>query len=343
MKSWKHFFLYLAIVLLCISGSSCAPAVSGNSLPVVDESQCLTIFTCYPEEIYAPLVEEFESRTGLWVQVMTGDSEELLNALEEENDGQIDVLLGGDIGLLNAHKSLFTPYTSEQCLTMEALDIYNGDGLWSCFSVRPLVFVYNTKLVSKGDTHFSWKHLTDPKWKGRIAFADPSDSMPCFTALSVAVQLYGEEYAEKFACNLDGKCLERFCDVVRFVANGTYLIGVTLEDIAQDAIADGMDIAYLYPEDGVGAAVDGIAIVSNAPHLENARNFVDFALSRDTQYFLCETQNWRPVWSDVDTTDRQKLENLDLYYCGQGWSMQEQEDLLMRWQYAYASAEGNAS
>lgn len=309
MKRGGRFGFFLAAALLCAGCSGTQSAV----LPQVDPARCLTVYTSHPEEIYAPLVEEFEDRTGIWVQVVEGKSGELLEKIAGESEQpRADIMFGGGGDSLEDHRELFAAYRSDQCAAITHPGFCGTENRWTGFSVLPLVFVYNPKLVGEQDAPTAWKNLTDSRWAGRIAFASPAVSGSCYTALATAVQLYGEGFAADFARNLAGRCVDGSGDIIPLVADGSYSVGVTLESTVQKAIADGADVAYLYPEDGTSAVADGVAILENAPHRENAERFVDFVLGRDAQSFLCETIKRRPVRDDITIKGEYKLENLNL-------------------------------
>ena len=57
------------------------------------EADRLVIYTSHKEEIYSPIIQEFEARTGIWVQVEAGGTGELLERIaaggeETETDGE---------------------------------------------------------------------------------------------------------------------------------------------------------------------------------------------------------------------------------------------------------------
>ena len=45
------------------------------------EAERLVVYTSHKEEVYQPIVEEFERRTGVWVQVVSGGTTELLERI----------------------------------------------------------------------------------------------------------------------------------------------------------------------------------------------------------------------------------------------------------------------
>ena len=75
--------------------------------------------------------------------------------------------------------------------------------------------------------------------------------------------------------------------------------GVTLEENARKAIADGLDVAIVYPAEGTSVLPDGAAIVRGCAHEENARQFIDFLLSPDVQQLLGTELSRRSVRADT--------------------------------------------
>ena len=61
--------LLLALALL----AGCARTGTQDATGLAPEEEArLVICTPHKESVYAPLIEEFEQRTGIWVQVETG-------------------------------------------------------------------------------------------------------------------------------------------------------------------------------------------------------------------------------------------------------------------------------
>lgn len=163
-------FAFLAAVLL-LCGCS-APQVQDFA---PDEAERLVIYTSHKKVEWWPIVKEFEARTGIWVQVVQGGTNELLEQLENEKDSPAaDLMFGGGVESLEANANLFTPYHAEGSDSI--LPQYrSADGLWTPFSALPLVLIYNPKLLSAQDLT-SWADLLKPELRGRIAFADPAVS-----------------------------------------------------------------------------------------------------------------------------------------------------------------------
>lgn len=313
------------VLLLTACGQTSAP------LPFAPaEADRLIIYTSHREEVYSPLVKEFEERTGVWVQVETGGSGALLSrAAEEAEDPVCDLFLGGGVDTLQAFSCLFEPYVSP--LQEELSPAFRcPDGTWTAFSSLPVVLVYNPVLI-RSNPPDSWRSLLDPAWQGKIAFASPSLSSSSYTALAALLQVLPEEdgtLLASFAQNLEGRTLETPIQVAQAIAGGSCYIGVIPEDIALQAIEDGRDVALLCPKEGTCTLPDGMAVISGCAHGANARRFIDFALSKDVQRYLGEHCFRRSVRADLQ---REETAFLSFDYDAT-WAGIQRESLLEQWQ-----------
>ena len=160
MKKWRMLLLALLLAMLC----GCA---ASEPLPdyAPEESQRLILYTSHKKEVWQPIVKEFEARTGVWVTVVEGGSNELLEQLAAKTDApQADVMFGGGVESLESYQDLFAPYT---CADADAiLPQYRAkDDIWTPFSSLPLVFVYNPKLVGAEEIT-GWADLLRPELYG---------------------------------------------------------------------------------------------------------------------------------------------------------------------------------
>jgi len=323
--------LALALLPGCAASGETEPAPSGAP----GEEQRLVLYTSHKEEVWWPIVKEFEERTGVWVDVVSGGTNEILDRIAGEAERPAaDVMFGGGVESLESYRDCFTPYACagqgellEQCRSR--------DDLWTPFSSLPVVLVYNTKLMAP-DRVTSWADLLSPELRGKGAFADPGVSGSSFTALVTLVSALGggEETLRAFAANLDGRQLEGSGDVLTAVAEGDFWVGVTLEETALQHIAAGEDLALVYPAEGTSAVPDGSALVKGAPHPENARRFLDFTVSREVQELLAGRFCRRPVRAGVEPgLELPGLEELPLAEYDLALASEEHDSLLMTWAF----------
>lgn len=291
----------IAMILCLFLLAGCGSAPSGT-VRIPPEEDRLTIYTSHKEAVYGPIVREFEERTGIWVQVEAGGTSELLDRLSAEKDApECDLFFGGGADSLTACRDLFEPYTSPLAAALDPAFLCE-DGCWTPFSIVPIVLIYNPVLVRLNPPE-GWESLLDPALRGRIAFADPLISGSSYTALSALTQVLPgswEDNLDAFFYNLNGRILDGSGDVPAEVADGSRTIGITLEETALKAAASLSDVALLYPKEGTVFLPDGMAVVSNARHAANARQFIDFCLGGDVQRHVVSTCLRRPVRRDID-------------------------------------------
>lgn len=249
-----------------------------------EEEKRLHIYTSHKPDVYQPLIDEFEARTGIWVTVETGGTNELLSRIASE-DGQsgADLMFGGGVESLDAYNRYFE--LPEDIHADNVDEAYLLDGAWLPFSSLPIVIICQERLMG-GRAPSGWAELLSDEWRGQIAFADPMVSGSSYTALATMLTVLPGNDADilaAFARNLDGRLLSGSGEVVGAVARGDFLLGITLEETALRAIDAGTDISILHPVEGTSAVPDGIARMKGAKHPENAAAFIRFVLSEDVQ------------------------------------------------------------
>ena len=324
----KRFLAMLAAVLTL---AGCGRLDAGDfSAFAPAEAERLVVYTSHKEAVYGPIVKEFEDRTGIWVQVETGGTAQLLERIASEGaDTPCDLLFGGGVDSLSACAGLFESYISPLADSLDP-SCRSADGRWTAFSILPVVLIYNPVLVRLNPPE-GWASLLDPAWQGRIAFTSPTVSGSSYTALATLLQaLHGDgaEELETFYANLRGRVLPDSGAVVGAVADGTCTIGVTLEETARKAVEGNSNVAILYPREGTSALPDGMAVVAGCAHPENARRFIDFALGDDVQRHLARVCQRRPVRGPETLEGAETLTLIDYNL---DWAAGVREDLLARW------------
>lgn len=329
----KNRGLPLLLALLLLAGCAPQPAQSEGYAP--KEEDRLVVYTAHKEEVYWPIVKEFEERTGIWVEVVPGGTNELLERIRRESGSPAaDVMFGGGVESLTAYGDCFAPY---RCTQAEELQprFRDPEDRWTPFSALPVVLVYNTRLMRPGQEP-DWDDLLSPALRGRIAFADPSVSGSSFTALETLMLAEGEMEEDAllrtFAENLDGQQLGGSGEVLRAVADGTALVGVTLEETALKSVAAGDNIALVYPKSGTSCVPDAGALILGAPHEENAKRFLDFTVSHEVQQLLTEKFCRRSVRGDVESS-LVPLEDIQLLHYDVEKTSESRDAVLMTWAF----------
>ncbi len=327
MKPFIAALFSILLMGLLLSGCSSSHPHDVSTL-TPDPQDRLVIYTSHRDAVYEPIIREFEARTGIWVEVKTGGTMELLTRIAEGNS-DCDLLFGGGTESLESHKEFFSPYISP--LAGKIVSAYRSDtGHWTPFSFLPIVLAYNSKLVRLNPPS-GWEDLLEPTWQGRIAFADPTVSASAYTALSTLLQIYSKEKAEttmhRFLENLGGEILPRSSSVIEQIAYGNCYIGVMLEDEVIRSIHDGYDVAMVFPKEGTSAVCDGLAVVAGCAHEANAQRFIDFVLTTDVQRYLVGQCYRRSVLDELSTGSS----DTTFITYDSDWASHQQNDILALW------------
>ena len=132
---------------------------------------------------------------------------------------------------------------------------------------------------------------------------DPTASSSAMAELTNMLLVMGEkpydekswEFVEKFIGQLNGTILSSSSQIYKATVDGEYAVGVSYEDPCVSLLEDGAtNVKLVYPEEGAVWLPSGVAIVKNAPHMENAKKFIDFLISDEGQKLIAETTT-RPV------------------------------------------------
>ena len=274
------------------------------------------------------------------VEVVADGTGNLLNRIAAESAAPMaDILWGGGADSLAAYKEYFQPY-KPSCIDLLDSSLYDPDYLWIGESPLPMVFLVNTDLVAETDTPQTWKDLADPKWEGKIAFADPASSGSAFTQLCTILMDYGKEaddYAEGWA--LVESMIKNLViqsgssGAHKNVDSGEYPIGITLEKAAvqYDTSAAG-HLKIVYPTDGTSAVPDGVAIVKGCPNQELAELFVEYVLSAECQTAQNKDFGRRPIRSDVTPEGLMGLDEFAIMSYNFDYAANNKGDIVEKWQ-----------
>lgn len=321
----------LLAVLLCLAGCN-DPAAP---VPIEADKESLVVYTSHSEEVYAPVIKEFKERTGIWVTVNTGGSNELLEQISAERDApQCDVMFGGFTLSHKVYEECFERYRSTEADAILPAHLVDED-LSTPFSVLPIVIIYNSKVVLPRNIPSGWASLLEEHWESRIAFADPSASVSSYVALTAIMQALPHdrwETLDRFADNLGGQ-LTGSADLPHKVADGIYLAGIALEEAALRQVRTGLEISVVYPAEGTSIMSDATALIKNAPLPELARQFIDFTVSRDIQQMIANDLSRRPVRTDVELPRwMPPLSDIPALEYDTGWSIANWDAILTRWE-----------
>jgi iron(III) transport system substrate-binding protein len=262
------------------------------------QAKTVVAYTAHEDNIIAEMVPLFEKETGFKLEfVKLGSGDVIKRVKAEAANPQCDVIwsIGGE--QLEGDSALLEKYVPKDW--DKVAPVFKVGTNWLPYTGIMNVFIVNTNLVKDADMPKRWSDLTQPKWKGKVCSATPDKSgssyMQLFNVL-VAYKDTGWDVYKKILANFFISTSSG--SVPKFVNDGEAAIGITLEDNAFRYVKGGGPVKIVYPEEGVIAAADGIALVKGAPHPDAAKLFIDWCLTKSTQDFLVSKMFRRPVRID---------------------------------------------
>ena len=272
-----------------------------------DDGPSLTVYSGRTEDLVGPLFERFEAATGVQVKVRYGDSAEVSGAVLEEGDRpRADVLIvqdAGNLGQVNDAGRLAP--LPQPIVDRVPLQFRSPEGRWVGLSGRSRVVAYNTDKVQEADLPASIDGFTDPRWKGRLAWAPTNGSFQAFvTAFRV---LEGEDAAEAWLRGVkanEPRVFPNNISIVEAVGRGEVDAGFVnhyyLFRLRAEGKAGKAENKYFGAGDPGGLVnVAGVGIVKGSKKATDAARLIEFLLSDESQRYFAEKTFELPVVQSV--------------------------------------------
>lgn len=132
----------------------------------------------------------------------------------------------------------------------------------------------------------TWEEMTDPRYRGLIAYPNPNSSGTAYTMLATMVQVYGETKAFDILKRMHRNIAQYTQSGAApglLAGRGEVAIGITFVHDVIVQILNGFPLTYGSSRDGTGYEIGGISLVKNAPNRTNGIAFIDWALSPEAQ------------------------------------------------------------
>lgn len=290
-----------------------------KSTSIDKESGVLNLYTSRHYDTDDILYDEFTKETGIKINVVEGNPDELLERLEREGkDTEADLFITADAGRLDAakEKNLLQKVQSEVLDSNIPENLRDKDNTWFGLAVRARVLVYDKERTDK-DELSTYEDLTNPKWKGKI-LTRSSSNIYNQSLLASFIALNGEEKAEEWAKGLvanfarDPKGSDR--DQAKAVVAGegdvaimnTYYVGKLLNSSDPEEVKVGEKVGVFFPNqetNGTHINVSAIGLTKNSKNKENAIKFMEFLSGEKAQKEFAETNYEYPANPNVQASD----------------------------------------
>jgi len=288
--------IVIALLALMMVGAGCS-----------GDSDAVTVYSGRTADLVGPLFETFEKQTGIDLKIRYGDSAEMAGAVLEEGDRpRADVLLVQDAGNIGQVARAGRLATLEPALLDRVPAAFRAaDGQWVGVSGRARVVTYNSAKLAEVDLPPTIDGFTDPRWKGRLAWAPTNGSFQAFvTAFRV---MEGELAAQAWLAGIkanEPKAFPNNTSIVEAVGRGEVDAGFVnhyyLNRLASEGKAGAAKNKYFGNGDpGSLVNVSGVGIVEGGAHAAHARRLVEFLLGDEAQRYFAEKTFELPVVPSV--------------------------------------------
>jgi iron(III) transport system substrate-binding protein len=281
----------------------------------------------------------FKARYGITLEYMGGRSSELAAKLRAENAAgaglyTVDVMIGGvqTMSTILYAEKMIDPIKPVLVLPEVVdgskwkrgkIDFIDPDQQYVLRIVNTVttLFHINTQEVKPGDIRSS-RDLLDPRWKGKLAFMDPTvPGTGSNHAAHLSLEL-GEDYLKRLYVDQKPMITRDTRQLTDWLARGNPPIVAGAEDEPVEKLRkEGLPLQAVYELSDLPAAVSGgfglVGMLKNAPHPNATKVFVNWIASREGQETFSRALGVAPVRTDIDATaylPREMVPRADVQY-----------------------------
>lgn len=289
--------------------AACAPADPGRREVV--------IYTSLDQTFSEEVLRVFEEETGIEARAVydteAAKTTGLVNRLLAEKDRpRADVFWNSEIArtLQLERRGVLAPYRSPAAA--EIPDRFKDpDGYWTGFAARVRVLVCSTELLSEDERPASIFDLTEPRWRGAVALANPLFGTTATHAAALFAVLGPSEARDYFRrLHANGVVIVAGNATAKDrVAAGELPVGFTDTDDVFVALDNDQPVTMVFPdqeEGGLGTLLipNTVALVAGGPNPEEGKRLIDFILSEEVERRLAFSRSGQmPVRDAVPRPD----------------------------------------
>ena len=261
------------------------------------------------------LYSDFEDATGITINRIEGNADELLARMQAEGaNSPADILITVDTSRLARAKEMGLLQPVESDILEDRIPAYlqDSDNQWFGFSQRSRIIFYDKNDVAEPPQ--SYADLADPKYKGQICIRSSTNTYNQ-TLLASIITHDGEDAAREWAQGVvanmardpQGGDTDQLRGIVSgeceiAVSNSYYFARAIRKDV--DGLSDSLDmIGWVFPnQDGRGAHMNlsGAGVAAHAKNAENAVKFLEYLASDQAQVYFSNGNDEFPAVPGVE-------------------------------------------
>jgi iron(III) transport system substrate-binding protein len=287
-----------------IAGVLAAVLVSAAAVLPAAAAEQVNIYSSRHYDTDQRLYDEFTKETGIEVNRIEGDADQLIERIRAEGrNSPADILITVDAGRLwrAEQAGILQPVSSPVLKERIPDSLRHPDGLWFGVSKRVRIIIYAKDRVQPDEIK-TYEDLADPKWRNRICMRT-STNVYNQSLVASMIEADGLEKTEQWAKGLvanfarqpEGADTDQIkavaageCDVS--VVNHYYLVRLIESDDPDDR-AVAARIGIVFPNQagrGAHANISGAGVTVNAPDKANAIKFLEYLVTDQAQIYFTQ-------------------------------------------------------
>lgn len=292
-------------------------ALSG--IVIAQSEEVVNLYTNRHYDTDQELLDLFTEVTGIKVNVLKGDSDQLIERIAREGeDTSADLLITADAGRLYRAKErgILQPVQTDVLNDNIPSNLQDEENYWYALTVRGRVLVYSKDRVD-GSKLSTYEDLVNPKWNGKILVRS-SANIYNQSLLASIIAINGEDAAREWAQgvleNMARKPKGNDRAQATAVAAGigdiaimnTYYIGKMLNSSNPEEVKVAEQVEVFFPNQettGTHINVSGIGLTKYARNKENAIRLMEFLTGRTAQEVFAKANYEYPANPDVEPSD----------------------------------------
>ena len=265
----------------------------------------LTIYTSRQPQLIEPIVEKFSLETGIKVNFLSGNAQELMERIDVEGDNSpADIFMTVDAGVLwqAAERDIFSSTNSK--ILEENIPSYlrDSENKWFGLSKRARTIVYSNDQFNDNDFS-TYEDLADPKWKGKLCLRT-SKKVYNRSLMASMIDAYGFEKAKEvvtgWISNLATEVFSNDTNALKAVSSGqcglTIVNTYYLARLLDDPQYDNLTLFWANQSDrGVHVNISGAGIVKTSKNKQAATILLEYLSSEKAQDFYASANKEYPV------------------------------------------------
>ena len=270
-----------------------------------ESSEGLTIYTSRQPQLLEPIIETFYQETGIKVNLLSGNAQELMERIAIEGDeSKADIFMTVDAGVLwqAAERDIFAEIDSDVLKNNIPEYLRDSNNLWFGLSKRARTIVYSSDQFS--DSDFStYEDLADSKWQGKLCLRT-SKKVYNRSLMASMIDAYGFDQAKKivsgWVSNLATEVFSNDTNALKAVSSGQ--CGVTIVNtyylarLLDNPKYNNLNLFWANQNDrGVHVNISGAGIVKTTKNKTNAIKLLEYLSSEDAQDFYASANKEYPI------------------------------------------------